>query len=67
MEKIQVKSTQADMCLKYLRKELFIYLYAFLKAFKTKKVSVQKYLDESYLLHHEPLFLCVFYTRIKNI
>ena len=36
-KKIQIKSTQADMCLKYLKKELFIYLYAFFKAFKRKK------------------------------
>ena len=53
------------MCLKYLKKELFIYLYAFLKAFKRKKVSAQKYIDESYLLHHEPLFLCIFFKRTK--
>ena len=62
-----MKGTQADMCLKYFKKELFIYLYAFLKAFKIKKVSVKTYLDKSYLLHHEPLFLCIFFTRIKNI
>ena len=28
-KKIQIKSTQADMYLKYLKKEFFIYLYAF--------------------------------------
>ena len=55
------------MCLKYFKKELFIYLYAFFKSLYEKKVSVQKYLDESYLLHHGPYFLCIFFTRIKNI
>ena len=30
-------------------------------------LRVQKYLHESYLLHLEPLFLCIFFTRIKNI
>ena len=66
MQKIQIKSTQADMCLQYLKKELFIYLLAFLKHLR-KKVNVQKCLKKSYLLHHEPLFLCIFFKRMKNI
>ena len=27
--------------------------------------AYKKYLDESYLLHHEPLFLCIFFKRTK--
>ena len=65
-KKRQMKSTQADMCLKYFKKELFIYLYAFLKHLREKSQRT-KNLDESYLLHHGPYFLCIFFTRIKNI
>ena len=76
--------------LKIFKKELFIYMCAFLKHLKEKsqrtKISgrkllitswalffvhlfydYKKYLDEGYLLHHEPLFLCIFFQRIKNI
>ena len=49
--KIRIKSTQADMCLKYFKKEWLIYLYAFLKAFNIKsrrgKISGRKLLITS--------------------
>ena len=50
------KSTQADMCLKRLKK---VYsLVGFLKASKRRKTSI-KYLDESYLFTSSPLSLCI--------
>ena len=52
MQKIQIKSTQADMCLQYLKKVLFIYLLAFLKHLRKKsqrtKISEQKLLITSW-------------------
>ena len=67
MQKKKNKKYTSRYMLKMSEKELLIYLYAFLKKYLRKKVSVQKYLDESYLLHHGPYFWCIYFTRIKNI
>ena len=59
MQKNTNKKHTSRYVLKIFKKELFIYLQAFLKHLKKKQRT--KYLDESYLLHHEPLFLCIFF------
>ena len=53
MQKIRIKSAQADICLKCLKKVVYL-LVCFFKTFKRKKAIVQKYLGESYLLHPKP-------------
>ena len=53
MQKIRIKSAQADICLKCLKKVVYL-LVCFFKTFKRKKAIVKKYLGESYLLHPKP-------------
>ena len=47
-KKTQIKSTQADICLRYLEK-LVSLLVSFFKALK-KKVNLQKYLEKKLLI-----------------
>ena len=62
-KKNQIKSTQADICLKYLKKELFIYFYAFFKAFKRKK-SAYKNIWTKVTYYIMGLIFCASFLRV---
>ena len=53
--------------LKIFKKRVVHLLVRFFKAFKKKKSAYKNIQSKSYLLHHGPLFLCIFFKRIKNI
>ena len=59
-KKIQIKSTKADMCLKYLKKELFIYLCAFLKHLRERKPSYKNIWVKAPYYILSQLSLCIF-------
>ena len=57
------KITYANMCLKRLKKVVYL-LAGFLKAPKKKKTSI-KYVDESFLFTSNQLSSCIFFNRRK--
>ena len=59
---MQIKSTQADMCLKHLKKES-IYLYAFFKAFERKK-SAYKNIWTKVTYYIMGLIFCASFLRV---
>ena len=56
MQNKRIKCTQADICLKCLKKVVYL-LVCFFKTFKRKKAIIQKYLGESYLSHPKPTII----------